>query len=88
MPGRASPAAERLEPAIRALHDALVAFCEALADKDEAHDDRRSTAARAAEAAEALQRALLTLDRTIELLSGGPRSDGYVDWAAAARGLG
>jgi hypothetical protein len=85
---RASPAAERLEPAISALHDDLVAFCEALATKDEAHDDRRSTAARAAEAAEALQRALLTLDRTIELLTGGPRSEAYLDWAAAARGLG
>jgi hypothetical protein len=82
------PALARLEPHPTALRADLGAFLDALRAKTDTHADRRAASGDAAAAAEALRDALQQLDRAVELAAGGPSTEGYRAWAAAAAGLG
>ncbi len=82
------PGAARLLPELDTLRVDLLAWAERAYGKDDVRRDRASRAASAQAATETLREALIRLDRTIALHTGGPTTDLYRKWAATADHLG
>lgn len=79
--------AERFAPLLAELRDDLRAWCSATLAKDSVHRAGATRAAGAAAAADALKRALMHLDRLVEVEAGGVSGELYQRWAMVVRGI-